>query len=145
MYSKKEIGFTLLETVIVVVIISILVAIALPSYYGMKERDHDKDAGANLKLIMAAQKIYRMETGVYDIEDSGTPATDISNINSILRLSLPSGANRIWDYKAVADNVASPPTSCVEATRTTVGLIGASRSLSFRNTGNDDAVTGSCP
>lgn len=138
-------GFTLLETLIVIVIISILAAIALPYYYGVKEQENDKDASTNLKLIMAAEKIYRMEVGAYDVEDSGNAATDIANINDILRLSLPSAGNRVWDYKTVADNGAAPPTACAQATRTTAGLIGASRTLRFRNTGEDDPVSGTCP
>lgn len=128
LYKKAE-GFTVLELVIVVVIIGILAAIALPSYFGMKEREHDKDASANLKLIMAAQRIYRMERGGY--LENGT----IANINDLLRLSLPAAANNIWDFKTEANNAGAPPTTCGQATRTTT-----SRTISFNNIGEDDPV-----
>lgn len=125
MSNKECRGFTLLEMLIVVVIIAVLAALALPNYFGMKEREYDRDAGANLKLIMAAQKIYRMETGVYDARAYG----NIDTINNILRLSLPSGTTKLWDYRTVSDNMAAPPTTCVEAQRS-----GTARTLRFRNT-----------
>lgn len=131
----------MLELIIVVVIIGILTAIALPNYFGMKEREHDKDASASLKLIMAAQRIYRMETGNYDEQNSGVGATDIANINTILRLSLPSAASRVWDYRTKSDNTALPPTTCAESIRTTTA-----RTISFNNIGDDDPVRdGACP
>lgn len=101
-------GFSLMELMIVVVIIAILVAIALPNYMGMKERDFDKDAGANLKLIVAAQKIYRMETGNY------YNAANTTQVNDNLRLSLPTGPNRIWDYLT---NTAAASQVCAQANR----------------------------
>lgn len=159
MLNRKAEGFTLLETIIVVVIIGILVAIALPNYYGMKERDFDKDGGANLKLIIAAQKIYRMETGNYDFRNTGAATPDVINanttddidkINSILRLSLPRGTTRIWNYQTVADIVSDPQTTCAQATRTDVSRLGPTRSLRF-NTADTEPVgeyggaSGTCP
>jgi len=149
MRNKKEMAFTLIEVLTVVVIIAILVAIALPSYVAMKEKEHDREAGASMRLIMAAQKIYRMETSVYDVENSGAAATDIANINSVLRLSIPNdNATRIWDYRTVADNVADPQTTCVEATRTGIGLPGGDsrigRNLRMRNTESEE-ISGTCP
>ncbi|MFH1678311.1 MAG: prepilin-type N-terminal cleavage/methylation domain-containing protein [Candidatus Omnitrophota bacterium] len=83
---------TLLEILVVVVIVAILAALGLPRFSTMKERALDKEAGANLKLIQAAEKIYRMENSIY--YPSGVGA-DTTAINTVLRLSLPS-AN--WSY-----------------------------------------------
>lgn len=152
LYTKKK-GFTLLELIIAVVIIGILVAIGLPSYTGMKEQEHDRDANANLKLIMAAQRIYRMESSAYNIEDHAggseeaiNPNTtqNIDHINTLLRLSLPGGNTRTWNYRAVANNGVLPPTTCVESNRTPVGRTGATRNLRLRNT-ETEPVSGACP
>jgi len=74
---------------VVLIIISILASIALPNYNKIKERAIDKEAIANLKLIQAAEKIYRMEIGGY-YGDSGA-----TNINTNLKLDL---TEKNWQF-----------------------------------------------
>ncbi|MBU1367787.1 MAG: prepilin-type N-terminal cleavage/methylation domain-containing protein [Candidatus Omnitrophica bacterium] len=84
-------GFTLLELVVVVVIISILVSLAVPIYRKAVRKAKDRDAQGMLMLVQQAEKVYREETGSYV---NCTSAFDCSNI---LRLNLPSGS---WAYSA---------------------------------------------
>lgn len=65
MSLKENRGFTLIEVMIVVAIISILTAIALPSYNEYIRRGHRADARAG--LLQAAQYLERAATasGVY--------------------------------------------------------------------------------
>ena len=58
-------GFTLLELLVVVIIIAILAAIALPQYLRTAERARSAEALQVLAAIRAAQHRYRVENGAY--------------------------------------------------------------------------------
>lgn len=98
MSYKKDRGFTLIELLIVIIIIGILAAVALPQFNKTKEHALGKEAIANLKLIAAAEKIYRMENENNYYYPSSGNLTNISDINTNLKLSLTE-AN--WDYGVV--------------------------------------------
>jgi len=85
-------AFTLIELIVTLIIIGILAVLAFPQFSKTKEHAIGKEAIANLKLIAAAEKIYRIEANTYISE------SNISNINTDLKLFLPSTSNRNWDY-----------------------------------------------
>jgi len=64
-YRNDEQGFTLIEVMIVVVIISVLVAIAVPAY--QNEANRSRRADAKISLLNAAQRLEQCftATGTY--------------------------------------------------------------------------------
>jgi prepilin-type N-terminal cleavage/methylation domain-containing protein len=59
---RRERGFTLVEIMIVVLIIGILLAIAVPSFINARERSRANACRANLRQIQAAKEQWAMAT-----------------------------------------------------------------------------------
>lgn len=55
---RQERGFTLIELMVVVLIISILIAIAIPTFLGARRRSEDSQAKSHLRAGLVAEKTY---------------------------------------------------------------------------------------
>jgi len=62
---KGEAGFTLVELLVVVAIVGVLVAIAVPSYLGFSGRAADSSAKANLRAALPSAEAYYVDNGTY--------------------------------------------------------------------------------
>lgn len=98
-------GFNLTELMIVVLIIGILAAIAVPNYVRTQERAKVQEAVVALKLIRAGEEIYQGEYGAFygpddDFGETSTPGT----ANTNLRLDLN---ETDWDYEIIAADASS--------------------------------------
>jgi prepilin-type N-terminal cleavage/methylation domain-containing protein len=93
----KRAGFTLLELLTVIIIISILVTLAVTHYGGAKEKVLDKEAISNLKLIRAAERSFKVEMNNQYYPLSGN-VSSIVDINQNLSIMLSNASNRYWNY-----------------------------------------------
>jgi type IV pilus assembly protein PilA len=71
--GSNEKGFTLIELMIVIAIIGILAAIAIPNFVSYRMRAYDSDAQSNIKNLMTAEEAYFVDNATYTNTVSGLP------------------------------------------------------------------------
>ena len=88
MFKRSKIdcrkGFTLVELLIVILVIAILAAIAIPKFTDAGTRSRESRLKANLKLLRNAVTLFNNETGAYpamlsDLAVTSAPGTGLSN------------------------------------------------------------------
>lgn len=93
--SRTRRGFTLVEIMIVVVIIGVLLAVAVPNFVRARQSSRAKSCVANLKSINGAMEQWAMDNK----KASGTPvtATDLYGTDKYVKTEpeCPGGGNYI--------------------------------------------------
>lgn len=78
---KRDEGFTLVELMVVVLIIAILIAIAIPTFLGARTRSQNRAAQSDLRNALTAAKVYYADN---DTQDYGFAAADLTDVHANL-------------------------------------------------------------
>jgi type IV pilus assembly protein PilA len=63
--QQAEQGFTLIELMMVVAILGVLLAVAIPYFLGLRQAAQDRAAHADLRNVLVAEKMIWLEEGAY--------------------------------------------------------------------------------
>jgi len=96
----KKKGFTLVELLVVVAVIGILAAIAIPAYLGVQTRTRREAAVTDMQNLASAMELYYQEHNRYAPSD-GT-MTDVDEIKDLYRAFRPGSSN--FSYSVTVSN-----------------------------------------
>jgi type IV pilus assembly protein PilA len=74
----EESGFTLIELMMVVLIIAILIAIAIPTFVGARERAANRATQSDLRNGLVAERIVYTDTGAFYVSSAAVKQTEPS-------------------------------------------------------------------
>jgi prepilin-type N-terminal cleavage/methylation domain-containing protein len=112
-------GFTLIEVLIVIVILGVLAAIAIPKYSQAKAKAYFAVMRTDLRNVMTAQEAYRQLAGTYYAGPIPVPGTDLttsagvtitlSDVTTTGWAATATHASATGRACAVYDGTATPP------------------------------------
>jgi prepilin-type N-terminal cleavage/methylation domain-containing protein len=93
--KKEERGFTLVEVLIVVILVAILAAIAVPKYMQVVKGARASDAKVQMNAILNAAKIFEQETGYWP--------GDLTILEEDGYVELEESTKRQWTFQLIGD------------------------------------------
>ena len=85
--KSSEGGFTVIELLVVIIIIGMLLAIAVPSYIGFRDRAANNEVKTNLRAALPAAAAYFADNGTYTGMDEASLLEIDSTLSSTLTVA----------------------------------------------------------
>ena len=113
--GERQGGFTLIELLVVIIIIGILLAIAVPSYLGFRDRANRTTAQANVRATIPAVEAYFSDNGTYvgmDLAtlrtnyDAGLPAVTFGTLSATSYCVSATSGNMTYNKNGPATAIA---------------------------------------
>ena len=122
--AKNEKGFTLIELLIVIAIIGILAAIAIPQFNQYKARAHDTAAQSDLHNIYLACKAYWTDEGSAEVCSQDVAEGELYGFKNSKDVNInisPGDAGREVSFAATASHVSGAKNFTMDASGTITG------------------------
>ncbi len=132
MRKSDNASFTLVELLIVILIVGVIAALGIPGFQKARNTSLSKEGIANMRLIAAAERVYRMESDNNQYIACGDAAT----CNNTLKLGLNDNK---WSY-----SVGLGGTGVATITATSTVQPACSYTLTSANFDANPAKAGGC-
>jgi type IV pilus assembly protein PilE len=130
---KKTRGFTLIEIMVVVAIVAILAAIAIPSYQAHLRKGRRANAESFLSNVAARQQQYMLDARGYAL--GSTAIADLG-------MAVPTDVSTYYTVTVTPAAATTPPTFTVTAAPVSGGVQAPDGTLSIDNTGAKQRLVG---
>lgn len=129
--KRSPIGFTLIELLIVITIVAILAAVAVPTYHEYVKRSYRAEAQAYLMTIAARQQQFLLDTRSFSVGTVDSIVSQPRNVASTYTVS-------------IATTGGPPPTFTLTATPTAAQASEKCGALTLDQTGTKTAAVAGC-